>query len=382
MKIRKLVNVATITIMVLIIGIVIWGCGVNKEKSTSKEETSISAKKQDSISKLSFNRPLVVHFPTYGGYAPGILYNRGLRSNNKSLFLKKHNLKVDLIVLDVVEIAVSAFVKGGAGGGVDVMSVTLDMYAATYRKLKEAGLDTVAILLTSWSYGGDAIAVSKDIQSAEDLKNKKIACANITPSHYLALYVLNEASISNEDVNWVFTGTAIDAANVFKAGKTDACVSWAPDVYRAAEGREGGHILTSTKDTGRLIGDIFIVKREFAEKYKDVLAHFCEGWLEGVEMSNEKPDKAVEYLTEAFKPAGIGVEEAKYMISLVQFADKNENLRFFGVIRSESDISYTYRSVYNSSCTLWKKFGVVDAFSPVENTYFVKHFTQLSTIEK
>ena len=80
-----------------------------------------------------------------------------------------------------------------------------------------------------------------------DLKGKKLACAEATPSHYFALYVLTQGGLTNRDVDWKFTDSAVDAANVFKAGQVDAAVSWSPDVYVAARERTGGHILASTR---------------------------------------------------------------------------------------------------------------------------------------
>ncbi len=319
-----------------------------------------------------FNRPLVVQFPTYGGYAPGILYNRGLDANKESLFLKNNGVNVSFKVIDSPETAISAFVKGGSGGGVDIMSFTLDMYAANYFELKKSGLDTVAVLLTSWSHGGDAIAASAEITTPQDLRGKKLACAKLTPSHYYGLYILDKAGLSNKDVHWVFTQTAIDAATVFKAGKVDACISWAPDVYTAAQGRAGGHILSSTKETKKLIGDIFIAKRSFAEKYPDVLARFCIGWLKGVDLAQKKPDEAASYLANAFKPAGIDKEAARYLMSMVQFADKKENTRFFEIgVAPGTD---TYSGVYKSACNLWKKFKIVNSFTPAEDTFLKTHF--------
>ena len=331
---------------------------------------SIRALRQESSPpKLAgLNRALVVHFPTYGGYAPGILYNRGLQENPESLFSTHQGLDVTLKIIDSPETAISAFVKGGEGGGIDVMSFTLDMYAATHLDMQKSGLETAAILLTSWSHGGDAIAASRDIQAPVDLKGKSIACAQLTPSHFFALYVLNRAGLTNADVEWVFTQTAIDAANIFKAGRVDACVSWAPDVYTAAQGRDGGHILSSTKDTGKLIGDIFIVKRDFAETHSDVLARFCRGWLEGVDMARAEPDAAATYMAEAFKPAGIDKGAAEYLMSLVQFADAGENLRFFEI--NSEPAEDTYSGVYPSAGALWKQYGVVEDFAPAEGTYF------------
>ena len=52
--------------LVIIVLAVIWWLGVlNGLFRPTGEQTR-------------FGRPLVVQFPTYGGYAPGILYNKGL----------------------------------------------------------------------------------------------------------------------------------------------------------------------------------------------------------------------------------------------------------------------------------------------------------------
>src|SRR5207245_10261022 len=102
--------------------------------------------------------------------------------------------------------------------------------------------DAKAIIQYDWSRGGDAIAVDASIKSVKDLKGKKLACAEATPSHYFALYVLTQGGLTNRDVDWKFTDSAVDAANVFKAGQVDAAVSWAPGGYVAPRRRPGGHL--------------------------------------------------------------------------------------------------------------------------------------------
>ena len=127
------------------------------------------------------------------------------------------------------------------------------------------------------------------IKSVADLQGKSLACAEATPSHYFALYVLTQGGLTNRDVEWVFTDSAVDAANVFKAGKVDAAVSWSPDVYVAAREREGGHILASTKEASNLIADIFVARGDFVEKHPEDVRRFVGGWLKGVEMVNAEP---------------------------------------------------------------------------------------------
>ena len=210
--------------------------------------------------------------------------------NKDSVFNKDFGVEVELLQIDDFVKSRDAFRAGGDKGGVDIMWSTVDAYALEYGGLSK--LNPKAIMQYDWSRGGDAIAVDASIKSVADLRGKKLACAQETPSHYFALYVLSQGGLSNRDVNWVFTDSAVEAANVFKAGKVDAAVSWSPDVYVAARERQGGHILASTKEASNLIADIFVARGDFVEKYPEDVRRFVGGWLRGVDMVRQNPDRA------------------------------------------------------------------------------------------
>ena len=187
--------------------------------------------------------------------------NGGMTANKDSVFTRDYGVEVEMLQIDDFEKSRDAFRAGGDKGGVDIMWTTVDAYALEYGGLSR--LNPKAILQYDWSRGGDAIAVDSSIRSVADLKGKRLACAEATPSHYFGLYVLTQGGLTNRDVDWVFTASAVDAANVFKAGKVDAAVSWSPDVYVAAREREGGHILASTKEASNLIADVFVARGDF-----------------------------------------------------------------------------------------------------------------------
>ena len=146
-------------------------------------------------------------------------------------------------MIDDFEKSRDAFRAGGDKGGVDIMWSTVDAYALEYGGLQK--LNPKAILQYDWSRGGDAIAVDASIKTVADLRGKKLACAEATPSHYFALYVLTQGGLTNRDVQWVFTTSAVEAANVFKAGKVDAAVSWSPGRVHRGPRAAGAHILAS-----------------------------------------------------------------------------------------------------------------------------------------
>src|SRR5439155_9853496 len=175
------------------------------------------------------NRPIKVAIVLWGGYAGGIMANGGLAPNPDSTFSREFGEQVELLQIDDFDKSRDAFRAGGDKGGVDIMWSTVDAYALEYGGLGKLG--PRAFMQYDWSRGGDAIAVDRSIKSVADLRGKRLACAEATPSHYFALYVLTQGGLTNRDVNWVFTSSAVDAANVFKAGKVDAAVSWSPDVY-------------------------------------------------------------------------------------------------------------------------------------------------------
>jgi NitT/TauT family transport system substrate-binding protein len=285
--------------------------------------------------------------------------NGGFAPNKDSVFNRDHGIQVELLVIDDFEKSRDAFRAGGDKGGVDIMWSTVDAFALEYDGLRR--LNPKAVLQYDWSRGGDAIAVDGSIKSVSDLRGKKLACAEATPSHYFALYVLTQGGLTNRDVNWVFTTSAVEAANVFKAGKVDAAVSWSPDVYIAARERPGAKILASTREASNLIADIFVARGDFIEEHPEDLRRFAAGWLKGVEMANANPTSTAALLAKSF--SGIGLEDAKGMLEDVKLPTYAENRAFFSGQGSLAN----YPSIYKTSQGIWRRIGKIkDVYEPYQ----------------
>jgi NitT/TauT family transport system substrate-binding protein len=327
--------------------------------SATTSEVPASGTAPVSGSGTRLNRPIKVAIVTWGGYAGGIVANNGFAPTKDSVFFKDFGIQVELLVIDDFGKSRDAFRAGGDRGGVDIMWSTVDSYSLEYDGLTKLG--PKAILQYDWSRGGDAIAVDASIKSVKDLKGKSLACAEGTPSHYFALYVLSQGGLTNKDVSWKFTDSAIEAANVFKAGKVDAAVSWSPDVYVAAREREGGHILASTKEASNLIGDIFVARGDFIEKHPEDLRRFVGGWLKGVDMANQNPDKTALLLSKSF--SGVGLEDAKGMLQDVKLPNYAENRAFFDAKGS----LVNYHTIYKTAQGIWRKIGkITNTYEPYQ----------------
>jgi NitT/TauT family transport system substrate-binding protein len=316
----------------------------------------------DGKSTPGLGRPIKVAIVTWGGYAGGIMANNGFKPNKDSTFWKEYGIEVELKVIDDYPASRAAFKSGGDKGGVDIMWATVDSFALEYDTIKD--LNPVTIMQYDWSRGGDAVAVSKEIQAVADLKNKRIAVAEGTPSHYFALYMLSQADLSTTDVNWVFTSSAIEAAQLFEQGKVDAAVSWSPDVYQAAEGRDGGHILASTKEATALIADVFVARGDFAKEHPDLVAKFVLGWLDGVDQVNKNPDPVYPLMVDGFE--GIGMDDAKGMLGDVKLPSYSENLAFFEVT---GDQLRGYPDIYQEAQKLWRTLGKTSGRTDPADTY-------------
>jgi len=304
-------------------------------------------------------RPIRVAIVTWGGYAGGIYANNGFAPNRDCVFNRDFGIEVELLVIDDFEKSRDAFRAGGDKGGVDIMWSTVDAYALEYGGLRR--LEPKAILQYDWSRGGDAIAVDGSIGSVTDLRGKKVAVAEATPSHYFALYVLTQGGLTNRDISWVFTTSAVEAANVFKAGRVDAAVSWSPDVYIAARERPGAKILASTREASNLIADIFVARGDFLAEHPEDARRFVAGWLKGVELANANPDKTAALLARSF--SGIGLEDAKGMLEDVKLPVYAENRSFF----EPQGALANYHTIYKTAQGIWRRIGKIsEVYEPYQ----------------
>jgi len=307
------------------------------------------------------NRPIRVGIVLWGGYAGGIVANGGMAPNKDSVFFKDFGVQVELLQIDDFVKSRDAFRAGGDKGGVDVLWTTVDAFALEYGGLIK--LNPKVIMQYDWSRGGDAIAVDASIKSVADLKGKKLACAQETPSHYFALFVLTQGGLSSRDVQWVFTDSAVDAANVFKAGKVDAAVSWSPDVYVAARERQGGHILASTREASNLIADVFVARGDFLDRYPEDTRRFVAGWLKGVELVQKNPLKTAMLLQKSLTGVNT-LEDAKGMLDDVKLPDYAENRGFF----DQKGAIVNYFTIYQTAQGIWRKIGKIKDVYPPQQT--------------
>ncbi len=294
---------------------------------------------------------------TWGGYAGGQYYNEGFKANRNSRFYKDYGFQVEFKILDDFDASRAAF----KNDDVDLLWATIDAFPTEVNALK--AYDPVVVFQADWSRGGDAIVARRGINRVRDLKGKKIAVAEMTPSHSFLIWLLEAGGLSTSDVTIVKQASAIDAAEIFKSGRVDAAVVWSPDDEACIQAVPGARILENSKSASNIIADIFMAKRSFVENNSKRVKQLYEGWMKGaaeINTSDANKRKAAKILAENF--AGFTVDDTYKAINNVRLTTHGDNLNFFGLNRDFKGVNGN--SLYTRMAQTYKDLGYIEGNVP------------------
>jgi NitT/TauT family transport system substrate-binding protein len=310
---------------------------------------------------------LVLGLNVWAGWAPIFYANGGTEPSTDSLFYKKYGFKVAIKIIDSPSESINAF----ASGNIHATAWTLDMIPLFYEQLKaDSRALPRAFLQVDWSNGGDGIVVRKNIATIADLKGKKIALAQHSPSHYLLLNLLINAGLQPGDVDFRFTEDAFQAAAAFNADKSlSGCVSWAPDIYKLADA-PGNKLLVSTATANKLISDVMFARADFVRDNPKIIDGMVRGFFDATEElkveANRK--KAAALMAKAY---GMPVADAEGMLGDAHSTNYAENKAFF----LNQNNPTNFERYWDTASTLYLKLGSISSavrFDQVADFSFIK----------
>ncbi len=372
---RRLTMFSKLLITILIVGAIVYAgyyflnntsTGQDLKNQTTTETATTSNSSEKKKSPFSFGKKgdddvIKIGVVTWGGYAGGQYFNEGFEASEESRFYKDYGLKVEFKVLDDFEASRNAF----RADEVNLLWQTIDAFPTEVNGLKD--FDPVIVWQADWSRGGDAIVARRGITKVSDLRGKKIAVAELTPSHSFLLWMLDAGGLSVDDVTIVPQASAIDAAEVFKAQRVDAAVVWSPDDILSLKAVPGSRILESTKSAAYIIADVFMAKRSYVTNNEDKLRKLYEGWMRGASEINSNPaamKKASTILAREFTERGTALssEEAAEMIGNVRLTTHGDNLNFFGLNSDYKGV--TGNNLYSNMAIKYQDLGFIEGNVP------------------
>ncbi|MGE5358319.1 MAG: phosphate ABC transporter substrate-binding/OmpA family protein [Bacteroidales bacterium] len=300
------------------------------------------------------SRPLVVGINTWAGHAPGIVFNGGLEPNAASNYKKRFGLDVKFVLLEDPAAKLAAF----RNGNIDLMWNTVDNWAREASILAEQGQKAKSVIMQDWSRGGDGVVSLASINSVEDLRGKKIACTQYTPSHFLLLYLLAQSGLSPEDratveKNIIFTTDAPAAAAMFKAKQVDAAVTWEPDLSGAVTARgDEAHILVSTVNATNIIADTLVARQDLIDQSPQTVRDFIQGWFDGIAMIKSDPATSYALVGKALK---LDADTVSGMLSGLKLTPYADNAQFYGLTGGKAH----YETLFDTAFVIWRKKGLV-----------------------
>ncbi|HWQ07698.1 MAG TPA: glycine betaine ABC transporter substrate-binding protein, partial [Holophaga sp.] len=147
--------------------------------------------------------------------------------------------------------------------------------------------------------------------TTEDWKGKRILATTVSTGHYALTSTLKALGLKDSDVKIVHMeqGQALAA---FGAGEGDIIQLWAPSSYLAES--KGWVKVSSGRRAGVMVPGGIVVRKEFAEKYPDLVQAWLEIYMGYVEKMKADPQGSLESLYAYFTDY-CGLELGKDMVA-------------------------------------------------------------------
>jgi len=228
-------------------------------------------------------------------------------------------------------------------GEIQFAVATVDSYILNASDSKIYFPGTIVMVIDE-SKGGDAILANtaSGIKSLGDLKGKKnvkVAMMLDSPSHHLA-----KAANEHFDIPEILpTGSLListsesdEALRKLESGDADVAIGWEPFVSKTLTNGKGKYVkILGTEDTAKLIVDILLVNRDFADDNPAVVKLFMTNYFKTLKKYRDDEELLIKDLTADLKKytrKKFSRDEIKSLLDGIDWANFSENCdKWFGI---------------------------------------------------
>ncbi len=289
----------------------------------------------------------------WAGWAPIIYANNGFSANKVWKTPDGQEFKVELVLIDDPVAMRDAYASGNVHIGwatLDMLPLFMEGFVKKNGEPRDSRVMPRVFQQIDWSNGGDGIVVRKSIGTVADLRGKRIALAENSPSEYFLLNTLVHGGVQPSEVEFAFLGDAFQAAAAFNDDDDiAAAVSWAPDIYNL-ESVPKNKMLVTTATANKLIADVWFARADFATKHPEI----CEGLVRGIfdameALKTEEAKNSVALLMAT--GYGLPASDALSMLGDAHSTNWAENYQFF--INTTNPTNF--ERIWNNAYYLYKK---------------------------
>jgi len=267
----------------------------------------------------------------WAGWAPIIHANNGFKAGKAWKTTDGKEFKVELVLIDNPIEMRDSYAAGDVHIGwatLDMLPLIVDGFVDGSGNPRDSRVMPRVYQQVDWSNGGDGIVVRESIKTVTDLRGKRIALAENSPSHYFLLNMLVAGGVQPSEVKMDFTSTAFEAAAAFNGDKNiAAAVSWAPDIYNLSKVK-GNRLLVTTGTANKLIADVWFARADFAKDQPDIVEGLVRGIFDsmGELKQDAEKQKCAELMATGF---GLPPADALGMLGDAHSTNWAENYQFF-----------------------------------------------------
>ena len=137
------------------------------------------------------------------------------------------------------------------------------------------GIDIEVVLLDHAPLTAERLIAGESAADVPSLKGKNVGVTIGTSGHHSLLAALDQAGLSQDDINMVNLKPS-EMAAAFSAKKIDAAWTWEPAAGKLNE--LGGKDIATAKSVGAYAVALWAARTEFAEENPEVMTKFMEAW--------------------------------------------------------------------------------------------------------
>jgi len=252
-------------------------------------------------------------------------------AREKGLF-EAQGVNIDLKWFDGYLDSINAMAAGRLDANTQTLNDTISSVAA--------GADQVIVLVNDNSTGNDKIIVRQGINTISDLKGKKIAAEQGTVDHFLLLLGLQQAGLTQKDIEFIPLETGAAAA-AFVAGRVDAVGVFAPFTTTALK-RSGSKELFSSRDFPGAIPDHLVVSRKLIESNPQAVQGLVNTWFDTLTYMGENRAESYKIMAQR---AGVTPEEYQQYDAGTTIFTLEDNLKAFSSHNDMTSLDYAAQKI-------------------------------------